>query len=184
MKLTIVLEKKSRFNIELSEDGASRLYSDLVSLAVGLPLRAIINITGIENQESPAEKQHVIEEKMEQVASDLKEEVKYPKRLVLTKCPHCDRLAAMVLYIKDNQVEHSTSPLTCRHCGGGIPVEELKPASYTCPNCDHHTEFYAMGELKDVECKICSSPIDLIWVEHKKRYVSANLVGGKKDEEV
>lgn len=163
MKIAIVLEKKSRFNIDLPEVEANDLYNRLVFTALGSEAVQNIGAEKVENIEKIT------------IQEDKHEHGYILKRLVLTKCPHCGETVAMVVGIKDGQiVSHKT--LSCKKCQGEIPISELKIALYECPNCGVKADFFIMGDLNEVRCKKCASVIDLVWNEKKRRYISANLV--------
>lgn len=160
MKIAILLDKKSKFNIDLPEFEANNLYNHLVYAALG---SEVIEINKNKNVEST--EKTTMEEDHEYVL----------KRLVITKCPHCGETVATVVGIKDGQIASHKS-LTCKKCQGEIPISELKLAIYECPNCNAKADFFIMGDLAEVRCKKCASVIDLVWNEKKRKYISANLV--------
>lgn len=162
MKIAIVLDKKSRFNINLPELEANDLYNRLVFTALGSEAVPVTESEKVEDIEKIT------------IQEDRQGHEFVLKRLVLTKCPHCGETVAMVVGIKDGQiVSHKT--LSCKKCQGEIPISELKVALYECPNCGTKADFFIMGDLNEVRCKKCASVIDLVWNEKKRRYISANL---------
>ncbi|KZL94332.1 hypothetical protein [Clostridium magnum] len=166
MKVAITLNKISRFNIDLPEIDATRLYNHLVRAALGSETV----------QDSEVKK---VEDTKEIVIAEEQEPKEYVmKRLVMVKCPHCNELLITVVGIKDGQIVSHKS-LSCKKCHGEIPISELKLALYECPNCGVKADFFIMGDLEEVHCKKCASVIDLIWNEKRKRYISANLLERK-----
>ncbi|KGK88012.1 hypothetical protein [Clostridium sp. HMP27] len=184
MKVLIVLDKTSRFNIDLPEVEAKKLYKNLVGAVVGglkvqepiteehksINIRKPENITHKEIEKVQATEQISKKEENSEVSQY------YPKKLVMIKCPSCNVIATPVLNVKDDELLYKDRHLTCKSCQGELPIGEIKPARYQCPNCNTTASFYVMNDLKEVNCKGCGSLIDLIWHEKKEQYVSANLI--------
>lgn len=171
MKVLIVLDKASRFNIDLPEAEAKKLYKHLVGSVVG----------GLRVQEPMVEEHKEIEKVKSNEEISKREvingEAQYlPKKLVMIKCPSCNVIATPVLNVKDDELVYKNKSLNCKNCQSELPIGELKPARYQCPNCNTGASFYVMNDLKEVNCKGCGSLIDLIWHDKKQQYVSANLI--------
>jgi predicted RNA-binding Zn-ribbon protein involved in translation (DUF1610 family) len=190
MKISVVLEKKSKFNIDLAEPEAKGLYKKIISSIVEAlkPQPIVVNPT-VEVSNTTVETaakliseklQHTIEKveapKEPTLVNKKMDVPEFKKQLIMVKCPSCGEIATPVLYVKDGELMYKNKVLTCRHCQGDLPIGELKPARYLCPNCGTSASFYVMGELKETHCRNCKSIIDLQWNDKKKQYVSANLI--------
>lgn len=194
MKISIVLEKKSKFNIDLAEPEAKKLYKQIVSsvvdalkpqpVAINYPVKPTAKVSttdvGTIGELVSKNVQHNIEKnelsKKPTLGNKEQDIHEFKKQLIMTKCPSCGEIATPVLYVKDGELMYKNKVLTCKHCQGDLPIGELKPARYLCPNCGTRASFYVMGELKETHCRNCKSIIDLQWNDKKKQYVSANLI--------
>ncbi|HAK44013.1 MAG TPA: hypothetical protein DCM59_16645 [Clostridium sp.] len=79
--------------------------------------------------------------------------------------------------MKNRELIHKEHSLTCRECGEKLPqIRLFNHAKYNCPNCSTNANFYVANGLKEVACKECGSPIDLLWHEKRGMYISANLL--------
>ena len=199
MRLSIALEKQARINVNLKEgldiETFRQLASILTDKAVGQPNDYNNDIGKLmsypeelkghiekNSKVSPAVeiskfKGYASEHKTKvfDKSSDNNQEIT-SKGLVMVRCPKCKKIAVIVLYIKNGQVEYKNKSINCKNCQTELPITELKPAYYQCPDCDTTASFYVMGDLKEASCKNCGSVIDLVWNEKKKKYVSINLV--------
>jgi len=183
MKLTVVLEKKSRFNIELTESEAKNMYRKMVNVIVdslNIHSAKVINKLKLNEEYEEIDKTEGSKREVnasEEVISEVKEPrtINY-KRLIIAKCPSCGEIATPVVNVKDGELMDKSRPLICKHCQGELPAGKLKQAKYQCPNCNAEAAFYTINDLKEVQCKDCGSLIDLVWHEKKERYLSANLI--------
>ncbi len=99
------------------------------------------------------------------------------KNLVMIKCEKCGHVAVPTLFMKNRELIHKEHSLICRECGEELPqIREINHAKYNCPNCSTNANFYVSNGLKEVTCKECGSPIDLVWHEKRGIYISANLL--------
>lgn len=99
------------------------------------------------------------------------------KNLVMIKCEKCGHVATPTLFMKNRELIHKEHSLTCRECGEELPqIREINHAKYNCPNCNTNASFYVTNGLKEVTCKECRSPIDLVLHEKRGIYISANLL--------
>lgn len=185
MKINVVLEKKSKFNIDLPELEAKNLYKKLVgSIVESLKIQPIeikptfaVNVPKTDVEHKDIEKLADVQvEVISQKLQDRLSENPGYKKLIMIKCPSCGEIATPVLYVKDGELQYKNKHLTCRHCQNDLPLEEIKPAKYMCPNCGINASFYIMGDLQEVHCRDCKSVIDLIWNDKKKQYMSPNLI--------
>lgn len=185
MKLTVVLEKKSRFNIDLPEGEAKALYKSLIgSIVNGLKVQTQMvriqpAVKNIEPKEIITEDKATTtkdpEEKVKEVpgAEEVKvvepDQMRVSKKLVMLKCTGCSE--TLVGLVNEGQWS-----FTCKSCKTNNTVENLKPATYICPNCGYKANFYVKDGLDIVKCKNCDGDIDLIYHEKKEKYLSANLI--------
>lgn len=99
------------------------------------------------------------------------------KNLVMIKCEKCGHVATPTLFMKNRELIHKEHSLNCRECGEELPqIREINHAKYNCPNCSTNANFYVSNRLKEVTCKECGSPIDLVLHEKRGIYMSANLL--------
>lgn len=99
------------------------------------------------------------------------------KNLVMIKCEKCGHVATPTLFMKNRELAYKEHSLTCRECGEELPqIREINHAKYNCPNCNTNASFYVTNGLKEVTCKECGSPIDLVLHEKRGIYMSANLL--------
>lgn len=185
MKISVVLEKKSRFNIDLPEGEAKNLYKSLIgSIVNALKVQTQIvrtqpTVKDTELKEINIEEKATTikdsEEKVEEVPRDEEVKVIEPnqmrisKKLVMLKCAGCSETLVSV-------VSEGQWSLTCKSCRTNNTVENLKAATYICPNCEYKANFYVKDGLDIVKCKNCDGGIDLIYHEKKEKYLSANLI--------
>lgn len=115
------------------------------------------------------------EEKVQEVpgeepVSDIEtNQMRVPKKLLMLKCTGCNETLVGVV----NEGQWS---FTCKSCKTNNTVDNLKPATYICPNCGYKANFYVKDGLNIVKCKNCDGDIDLIYHEKKEKYLSANLI--------
>lgn len=180
MKLTIILEKKSRFNIDLPEVEANKLYQSVIGSILS-EIREepyVSKAPHISLIREVAKKVEPVDLVSEPEVETLKEEIvktiedkptAISKGLVMMRCSGCkDTLVSVV-----NSGQWS---LTCKSCKTNNTLENLKPAAYICPNCGYKASFHVKEGLNMVKCKNCSGDIDLLYHEKKEKYLSANLV--------
>jgi ribosomal protein L37AE/L43A len=169
MKLTVILEKKSRFSIELPEVEAKNLFKSIIGSTVSAlkvqthSFRMQPDQKDIEDKETEAVPK---EKTIKAVDTNTR---RISQKLVMLKCSGCGE--TIVGLVKGGQWS-----LTCKNCKTDNTIEKLKPAAYTCPNCGYKASFYVKDGLDIVKCKNCDSDIDLMYHEKKDKYLSANLI--------
>lgn len=203
MKISIALESKSKFYVDLPIGRANQLYKKLTTLLIECSdmttFERVANITNSnsENKETIADVKEKFKEVGKEIGRSLERvsmsQIKYTpqvnknelvntngeikKNLVMIKCKKCGQVATPTLFMKNRELVHKEHSLTCRECGEELPlITEIKNARYNCPNCNTNAGFYVANELKEVTCKECGSPIDLVWHEKRELYLSANLL--------
>lgn len=157
MKVTVILEKEARINVDLEAAAATKTFGEIADMLLKQIDCKIDNV--------------VKEEKlMVHVPYVNRSEptLRNNRKLVFVECPDCH--ATIVSMVGQDQ-----ETVNCRCCHKDVQIGELVRARYECPNCGYKANFYVSGELKNVKCKGCDSDIDLIYHEKKKMYLSANL---------
>jgi ribosomal protein L37AE/L43A len=183
MKITVILEQGSRFNIELPEHIAINVYADIIGLTMKSLRTQKARINKLDDNAFFSElesyvlskpsseiKVEATEEKVLRNAPQLTSplENKSSKKLVMLKCKGCEDTIASV--VTDGQWS-----ITCKKCGEDNEIKDLKAAAYQCPNCGKYASFFVKEGLKIVKCKNCQSDIDLVYHEKKDKYLSINL---------
>lgn len=193
MKVSIILEKKSRISVDIPAGQANELFKQLATIAIngGCETTNQISIPNIKlNQEFKqkfAEISHEIGRAISEIKPVVKEleekaeKVPSKKHLIMVKCEKCGKVATPTMYMENGELIHKEHNLVCMNCNSELPqFESIKSAKYTCPNCNTRAGFYVANDLNEVSCKGCDSPIDLVWHDKKSVFLSANLIEGER----
>lgn len=110
------------------------------------------------------------EERAEPFRSKLALLPKGRKAFTAFRCPLCGKVI-FGLHTPDEQCE-------CFNCKKEIKTpKELIFTKYQCTSCGKDAYMYMeKGAISEIDCKQCTSPIDLIFVEKKGEYRSATLL--------
>ena len=186
MRVSVILEKQARISVDLQGINAVEVFRQLTTMLMdktvgeskGKKLDKAIPHSDIQKAIERVALEHITENiethKKESIQNTSNENI--PRTLVMVKCPECGNIATPLMYVRDGKLLYDNRILNCKNCQSLLPITDLKPAQYSCPNCGTSAYFYVMGDLKEVYCKDCKSPIDLVWHEEKKKYLSANLI--------
>lgn len=188
MRISIALEKRARINVNLKEGLDVETFGQLVSILTEKAIKqSNDSLDALESKchkevhvdhshYNHVEKADITTVKNNDPITQSPDEENLSKGLVMVRCPECKKIAVMLLYIKNGQLEYKNKTLNCKNCQADLPITKLQPAYYKCPNCGTTATFYVMGNLREANCKSCGSLIDLVWNDKKKEYVSINLI--------
>lgn len=216
MKISITLDRKSKFYTDLPADKANQLYKQLAEILIknidvvtcevddGLDeltarlstgskesfqerFKKVAEETGksIEEESIPISKPEPLIVSVDTpgtldapvIRGEIYKGGYVKKNLVMIKCEKCGHVATPTLFMKNSELVYKEHSLTCRECGEELPqIREINHAKYNCPNCNTNASFYVTNGLKEVTCKECRSPIDLVLHEKRGIYISANLL--------
>lgn len=196
MRVSIVLQGKSRMVADLEEERAIKLYIELAAaLTEELAGDKIIQqckdeefmdlldsidaeksadeIFGSKEIEKPLGVWSIEEIKPKEIELS---EVKVTKEPVTAKYNKPRRLLMARCHECGNFVikliDEKQLAVDCNKCRAEIELKDKRVAEYKCPNCGFKADFFVAGDVKEVKCKKCESNIDLIWNEKKMRYAS------------
>ena len=182
MKLSISLDNKEKFIATVDSKKGQDIFNSTVSHIIGIisesdfgELLARANLTETE-----------MEQYADQTIKEIARENEYKespiyKKMVTIKCPDCGEISTPVLKFQNDELIYKEHHLICRSCGKQLPqFEKLEHAEYNCPNCGNYSKFMVANDLKEATCINCKSPIDLLWHDKRKRYLSANLFDKRK----
>lgn len=180
VRVSIALEKQARINVNLKEGLDVETFGQLVSILTEKAIKqSNDSLDALESKchkEVHVEKADITTVKNNDPITQSPDDENVSKGLVMVRCPECKKIAVMLLYIKNGQLEYKNKTLNCKNCQAGLPITKLQPAYYKCPNCGTTATFYVMGNLREANCKSCGSLIDLVWNDKKKKYESINLI--------
>lgn len=194
MKISVILEKKSRVSVDVPTRQANELFKKLATMVIdgGCETTSQVSVTNIKLDQDFKEKFVEISCEVGRALSETKpvvkefeektEKVQGKKHLLMVKCERCGKVATPIMCIENGKLIHKEHNLVCMNCSSELPqFESIKYAKYTCPNCNTRAGFYVANDLNEVRCKVCDSPIDLVWHDKKKVFLSANLIEGERE---
>lgn len=192
MKISVILEKKSRISIDVPTGQANELFKKLATIVIDRGCETTSQVSVHKLNQDFKEKFAEISCEVGRALSEAKpvvkefeektEKVQGKKHLLMVKCESCGKVATPIVYIENGELIHKEHNLVCMNCSSELPqFENIKYAKYTCPNCNTRAGFYVANDLNEVICKGCDSPIDLVWHDKKKVFLSANLIEGARE---
>lgn len=194
MKISVILEKKSRVSVDVPTGQANELFKKLATMVIdgGCETTSQVSVPNIKLNQDFKQKFAEISHEIGRTLSEAKpvvkefeekaEQIPGKKHLIMVKCESCGKVATPIMYIENGELIHKEHNLVCMNCSSELPqFENIKYAKYTCPNCNTRAGFYVANDLNEVRCKDCDSPIDLVWHDKKKVFLSANLIEGERE---
>lgn len=163
MKISVRLGNEMAFSMQVDEDKARETFVKMASLLMGCEnTESAVTIA----YESDANVEKVCQSIVKQIQTTVQK--KSSGRLIFFKCEECARV--------QYRFTESGETVECIDCKYSHEIGNTQRATYTCPNCNAVSILSVEEGLETVPCKKCSSPIDLIWHEQKKMYMSANMI--------
>jgi predicted RNA-binding Zn-ribbon protein involved in translation (DUF1610 family) len=89
-------------------------------------------------------------------------------------CPHCNGYTARKCKLAESNVPH------CHWCKKDVVIKEVTNTTIQCPNCGDQYYIYLANGIKEVGCRKCQSPIDIVYTENGRKGLSANLAKSRE----